>query len=1234
MIARVMPSWPRVKEILGLVIEQPPERRAALLEVLCAGDDELRAEVESLLTAEAEAGSFLVSPAVRLVDHAADADPHLGLQVGPYLIEQCLGRGGMGAVYLGRRTDEFEHSAAIKMIRRGMDSELVIRRFRNERQILASLSHPHIARLFDGGTTPAGLPYFVMEYVAGTPIDHYADAHRLTTAERLRLCLPVFDAVGHAHDRHIVHRDLKPSNVLVTAEGQPKLLDFGIAKILDPDSERDSTMTSLARPMTPDYASPEQILGRPVTPATDVYALGLLLYELLTGHRPFRFTGHSPEEISSVVCEQEPERPSRAIGRTEAITLADGTTETTTPLSVSETRDGSPEALRNRLSGPLDAIVMKALRKVPESRYPSVAALADDVRRWLDERPVAAGRDEVRYRTRRFLDRHRSPLAVGALLLAAIALTAVSVTVWTRASRRSAPAEAGRASTAQAPRPSIAVAGFTNLSGRAADQWLSTAMAEMLTTELAGGGQVRVVPADIVTRAARDLQADTTGPLSGDAIERLRSALGTDYLVLGSFATSDGGTSRAIRIDVHILRKSEEPVSVSGVGEEARLFSMIAETGGALRSRLGLQESTADATKRAGAAFPESIEAMRLYSEGLARLRLLDAVQAQALFAQAAARESANPMIQTALASAWTALGYDGRAKEAAQKAFDASGALTREDRLNVEGRLYEAQRDSSKAIDVYRTLWGFFSDNIEYGLRLAGAQSAVGRHRDALATIAELRRAPAPQNADPRIDLAESLADSGLGDFPRELAAIQRALQRAEQTGARLLVARGRLFEGRSYYSQGELRKAENSLEAARQMFIDAGDRAGAASALNSLGSVLGDQQDITRSQRMYEQSLATSEEIGDRRAMSAALNNLGVLLKDQGQLVEARRAHERSLALRREIGDRNWTAVSLSNIGVVLFEEDRLREATAYYKESLAICREIGDKRGLVRALHNLAIVQREMGQLAEARGGFEESLAVRAEIGDTRGQVMGRVELGMVLLEQGEIGAARTSQEEAVRLASQTRLKPGEAQARFQLGEIAMAAGNLTESRHQHEQALALRQEMKETRTLLESQVALAVVALEDGRPAEAEDEAQSVIRSLGQMTAAMRPIAELVTARARLAGHDIAGAARALATAGALSERTERLSLKSELAMVEAEIAVAEGRTDDARRRLNALGTTLRQSGLVLHELERRLLVLRIDRAEGRPGARADAVALEKEARARGAGLIAKRAMTPL
>src|SRR4051794_38356519 len=357
-----MPSWVRVKEVLALALEQPVATRSALLDQLCAGDPALRAEVDSLLAAETPTGIFIDHPALPWLDlpespdGLTEDDPHIGRQLGAYSIERCLGRGGMGAVYLaGRADNEFDHQVALKMIRRGMDSELVVRRFRHERQILATLNHPHIARLFDGGTTPEGLPYFVMEYVAGIPIDRYADEHRLSTAERLRLCLRVFDAVQHAHDHHIVHRDLKPGNVLVAADGQPKLLDFGIAKILDPGNEADSTMTSVARPMTPEYASPEQILGHPVTLATDVYALGLLLYELLTGHRPYRFATRTPQEIARVVCEQDPERPSTAVARTQTYIRSDGTTQTTTPLTVSDTRDGTPEALRQNLSGPLDA---------------------------------------------------------------------------------------------------------------------------------------------------------------------------------------------------------------------------------------------------------------------------------------------------------------------------------------------------------------------------------------------------------------------------------------------------------------------------------------------------------------------------------------------------------------------------------------------------------------------------------------------------------------------------------------------------------------------------------------------------------------------------------------------------------------------------------------------------------------------------------------------------------------
>ena len=322
-----MASWPRVKEVLALALEAAPDQRAALLDAHCAGDAELRAEVESLLAAEADAGLFIATPAVDASTEDDEHDPHIGSTIGAYVIDRCLGRGGMGAVYLGHHTGDFSHSVAIKMIRRGMDSELVVRRFRHERQMLASLNHPHIARLFDGGTTAEGLPYFVMEYIAGAPIDRYADERRLNVGDRMRLCLAVFDAVQHAHDRQIIHRDLKPGNVLVTADGEVKLLDFGISKWLGAGTDGDSTMTSLARPMTPEYASPEQIRGGTITPATDVYALGLLMYELLTGHRPFRFNERTPEEISNVVCEQEPERPSTAIRRVETTTRADGTTD-------------------------------------------------------------------------------------------------------------------------------------------------------------------------------------------------------------------------------------------------------------------------------------------------------------------------------------------------------------------------------------------------------------------------------------------------------------------------------------------------------------------------------------------------------------------------------------------------------------------------------------------------------------------------------------------------------------------------------------------------------------------------------------------------------------------------------------------------------------------------------------------------------------------------------------------
>jgi serine/threonine protein kinase/tetratricopeptide (TPR) repeat protein/TolB-like protein len=1222
-------DWSLVKEVLADALDQPEENRSTWLDRRCGDDTALRCEVASLLQATTEAGSFIEAPALPGLNPGEEVDPHIGRTLGPYVIDRCLGRGGMGTVYLASRADhEFEQRVAIKMIRRGMDSDLVVRRFRHERQILASLDHPHIARLFDGGTTPDGLPYFVMEYVDGVPIDRYADEHRLTTPDRLRLCLAVLDAVQHAHEHHVIHRDLKPSNVLVTANGHPKLLDFGIAKILNPEAVADSTFTSLARPMTPEYASPEQVRGEPVTAATDVYALGLMLYEILTGHRAYRLGSRTPDAIARVVCEQDPERPSTVITRVETTVQADGTSETATPESVSETRDGTPEALRQRLSGSLDAVVMKALRKPQALRYPTVAALADDIRRWLDERPVEARRDALVYGATRWVRRRRAALSVAALLLLAVTATAVAVGRWTRAT----PAAGIGAADAVGTRPSVAVAGFSNLAGAPADQWLSTALAEMLTTELAGGGQLRVAPAERVTRAARDLSVDSADAPDAAAVDRLRSALGTDYLVVGSFAVGGSEGPRDLRIDIRVVRAADDPIAMVAAGDESRLFAMVADLGRDLRRRLGLPDNAPEATESARAAFPRSLDATRLYAEGLARLRLLDAVSAQQLLTEAASHEPDNPLIHAALVSAWAALGYDVRAEQAARRAFETSSALTREDRLNAEGRLYEAEKSWPKAVDVYRTLWGFFSDNIEYGLRLAAVQTSAGRGADALVTVDEMRRAPAPHNADPRLDLAEAQAAAALGEYPRELAAVEQALQRASEAGARLVVARALLAKGRSLYNQGDAATAGTALEAARDAFQTAGDRAGEASALNSLAVVASD-TDAPRSKRMYEESLAISEQIGDRRGMSAALNNLGIFLKDQNRLDEALAVHQRALALRREIDDRNWTAISLSNIGVVLFEQDRLQEATKYYRESLDLTREIGDKRGQVRALHNMAIVERELGRLAEARADYETSIAMRAEIGDRRGRVVGGVELTAVLLQLGDLAAARQSAEETLRAAGDVQFAQAEAQAIFLLGEIAIAAGDLSEARRHHERALARRLEIQETRTVLESRLALAALDLEEGRPSDAAREAAAVAQAMGKTTAPLLVQTELVAARAYVAANRLTDAARSFAAGERLAKSSERVSLQVALALAGAEIDLARGDRARARDRLSALEPIVVRAGMRLADLERRLLLLRVERAERPGGGHPEAQALEQAARALGAGLILSRLQLP-
>ncbi len=431
--------WKQIKAVLGTVLERPAAERASFLDQACNGDDDLRAEVESLM-AHQEAGDSIIDSARisekislarsitsehlprSLIDDLDDqpAVPTIS-RVGPYKIIRELGRGGVGYVYLAERDDDqYRRQVAIKLIQRGMDTDFILRRFRNERQILAALDHPNVARLLDGGTTEDDRPYLVMEYIEGDPIDVYCDQRTLDIDERLKLFRRVCAAVHYAHQHLVIHRDIKPTNILVTNAGVPKLLDFGIAKLLTPElaaQTLDATLTGI-RLLTPAYASPEQIKGQPITTATDVYSLGVLLHELLSGHKPYRVDSRAPLEVMQAVLEKEPTRPSTAVMITEAnLAVNPSACINCTPESISKTRNTTPDRLRRRLRGDLDTIVLTALRKDPQRRYASVQQFSEDVHRHLKGLPVTARADTLGYRTGKFIRRNRIGVAAAVIVL-------------------------------------------------------------------------------------------------------------------------------------------------------------------------------------------------------------------------------------------------------------------------------------------------------------------------------------------------------------------------------------------------------------------------------------------------------------------------------------------------------------------------------------------------------------------------------------------------------------------------------------------------------------------------------------------------------------------------------------------------------------------------------------------------------------------------------------------------
>jgi serine/threonine-protein kinase len=562
--------WREVDRLLDQALDSEPNERSALLDRECSGDHELRAAVDAMLRAchdsegflEDQPGPSYVAPIVAATVAAGPDGPPVateGIRIGPYRIVRELGHGGMGVVYLADRADDqYRHRVALKLMRGGAwvagDNHLA-RRFREERQILASLEHPGIARLLDGGVTADGSPWFALEYVDGTAIDRYCDAARLTILERITLFCSVCDAVAFAHRNLVVHRDLKPSNLLVTERREVKLLDFGIAKLLAhaDGADGDAVTRTIVRALTPEYASPEHIRGERVATASDVYSLGVILYELLTGRRPYAAGRASLHDIERAVLDDAPTPPSAVVGRNVGGPNAENG-DSTRDRAVAEARNTTPERLRRTLEGDLDAIVLTAIRKEPDRRYTSADQLAGDLRRYLAGLPVTARRDGRAYRAGKFIRRHRA--GVAATALGALLLLGFSIVTAVQSARLRAQAERITIERDRAQQ----VSGFLVTLFRSADPFSGSGPATTVR-EVLDSGAARV---DRELADQPELRAE------------LLRAIGMSYMSLGLAPDARRLLERALAIPNQAIRDGE-PHEVSVKQSLAQVLQELAQ---------------------------------------------------------------------------------------------------------------------------------------------------------------------------------------------------------------------------------------------------------------------------------------------------------------------------------------------------------------------------------------------------------------------------------------------------------------------------------------------------------------------------------------------------------------------------------------------------------------------------------------------------------------------------------
>jgi tetratricopeptide (TPR) repeat protein/tRNA A-37 threonylcarbamoyl transferase component Bud32 len=1223
---------------------------------------------------------------------------------GRYRLVRFLAQGGMGEVYEVEDL-ELHERVALKTVRPDVGADiLAVERFRREIQLARKVTHPNVCRIFDvshhrqPGDPGPPIIFLTMELLAGETLsERLRRAGPLPPEAALPIARQICLGLEAAHQVGIIHRDLKPGNVvLVPARDGVRAVvtDFGLARLTTghPAEQLSAPTLTVAGGLvgTPAYLAPEQLEGGAITTAVDVYALGIVLYEMATGTVPFlgdsllatavkrlKENPVSPRayapnldrhwELAILRClEREP--AARFASPLEVIAAlngdapaaaAAGASQLGTPGAWSQGADTSGP-IGGRAGGAPDATSTAAVG-LPRLPSPEVSSQGDGASvaqltaadPALSAAAAAAGsRGSDRRQSRHSLlvapygsHLRRRRLATGALLaliLVSFAVAWYRYAEW-RAKRAEAERRFGLASAEVTPRRSVAVLGFKDLSGSPDTAWLSPALAEMLSTELGAGGALRIVAGEDVARVRVELRLGQPESLSRDTLARVRTVLGSDALVAGSYLVAGAAGNRQIRLDLRLQdAHSGETKILTETGTESGLFQLVTKTGERLR-----RELRAGGAAPARPALAASPEAARLYSEGVQKLRLFDPVGARDLLARAVAADPGSALAHSGLASAWAALGYDGKARGEARTAYELSASLPAPDRLLIEGRYREATGEWSQAIDLYRRLYGLYPDSLDNGLRLAAAQIAAGRPQEALATVAVLRGLPEPSRDDPRLDLAEASAAGARSDFQRQHGAAVRAAERAAALGASLLVAQARLNDCRALRNLGRADEALAACGEGRRLYAAAGDRSGVAEALTHAANVRFDRGDLPGAQGLYEQALATYREIGSRGAEAGVLNNIAVVLRSQGELDRARQLYEQALAVAREIGSRDAEAITLNNLAGVMLRRGDLDGAAGLYQQSLAIRRELGDAAGEAYALDNLGVALRRRGDLAGARHRHDDALAIRRRTGQKIGEVASLNNLGSVLLDQGDLGGARRRFEEALAGSRAIGSQTASAYALFGLGEVLARQGQLDEARRDHQAALGLRTGLGEKGTAAESRLAIAELDLAAARSGPAPPAASSLAAVAAAAEAVAGELEKQGAADAEARALSLAGVAaaaagdtsrarsaidRATALLQASSAAPASQDLRTHLTVaLRAASLLPPAQRQEAAAALAGVRDEATRSGLLELRLEAELALAEQARASGPPAtARALAAALQPEARASGYALIDARA----